>query len=68
MKVDIMEEAMVAEPADDLDPSSSKGQHDAQPTPRKDSARAAENIVTWRSYLPEDCVKTMISMGWHGTT
>jgi len=30
-----------------------------------DAARAAENIRVWRSYLPEDCVDTMIKMGWH---
>jgi len=30
-----------------------------------DAARAAENIRIWRSYLPEDCVQTMIEMGWH---
>jgi hypothetical protein len=30
-----------------------------------DLARAAENIRIWRSYLPEDCVDTMIKMGWH---
>jgi hypothetical protein len=30
-----------------------------------DLARAAENIRLWRSYLPEDCVETMIRMGWH---
>jgi len=30
-----------------------------------DAARAAENIRVWRSYLPQDCVDTMIKMGWH---
>ncbi len=29
-----------------------------------DAARSAENIRLWRSYLPEDCVETMIKMGW----
>lgn len=32
-----------------------------------DSARAAENIVEWRTYLPEDCVNAMVKAGWHGT-
>jgi hypothetical protein len=30
--------------------------------------RSANNIIQWRSYLPEDCVKTMIQMGWDSTT
>jgi hypothetical protein len=29
-----------------------------------DAARSAENIRIWRSYLPKDCVDTMIKMGW----
>ena len=29
-----------------------------------DAARSAENIRIWRSYLPKDCVDTMIAMGW----
>ena len=33
-----------------------------------DAARSAQNILLWRSYLPEDCVKTMIEMGWDITT
>jgi hypothetical protein len=33
-----------------------------------DVARSEENILRWRSYLPEDCVKTMIAMGWDVTT
>jgi hypothetical protein len=32
-----------------------------------DSVRAAENVRLWNSYLPEDCVNTMIKMGWHRT-
>jgi hypothetical protein len=31
-------------------------------------ARSEDNILRWMSYLSEDCVKTMISMGWHVTT
>jgi hypothetical protein len=29
-----------------------------------DLARSEENILQWTSYLPEDCVKAMIAMGW----
>jgi hypothetical protein len=31
-------------------------------------ARSEENILQWMSYLPEDCVRTMIQMGWDVTT
>lgn len=34
----------------------------------KPSARAQANVAIWRSYLPADCVDTMIRMGWHETT
>jgi hypothetical protein len=33
-----------------------------------DAARSEENILRWMSYLPEDCVRTMIEMGWDITT
>ena len=33
-----------------------------------DEARSKENILQWMSYLPEDCVRTMIEMGWDVTT
>jgi hypothetical protein len=33
-----------------------------------DAARSEENILQWMSYLPEDCVRTMIEMGWDKTT
>jgi hypothetical protein len=26
------------------------------------------NVCLWRSYLPADCVNTMIGMGWHLST
>ena len=29
---------------------------------------AADNISQWTSYLPPDCVKAMIAMGWDRTT
>jgi hypothetical protein len=34
----------------------------------RDAARSARNISLWMSYLPKDCVKTMIRMGWDQTT
>jgi hypothetical protein len=33
-----------------------------------DAARSEQNILQWMSYLPADCVKTMIEMGWDITT
>lgn len=33
-----------------------------------DAARSEENILEWKAYLPEDCVTTMIQMGWDVTT
>ncbi len=34
----------------------------------EDTARSEENILQWMSYLPEDCIKTMIAMRWDVTT
>jgi hypothetical protein len=31
-------------------------------------ARSVYNISVWRSYLPVDCVNTMIRMDWHYST
>ena len=33
-----------------------------------DAARSEDNILQWMAYLPEDCVRTMIDMGWDLTT
>jgi hypothetical protein len=33
-----------------------------------DIAHSEENILQWMSYLPEDCIRTMILMGWDLTT
>ncbi len=33
-----------------------------------DSARSERNILQWASYLPRNCVETMIRMGWDKTT
>jgi hypothetical protein len=32
------------------------------------SVRSAGNIKLWNSYLPYDCVDTMIKLGWDRTT
>ena len=33
-----------------------------------DVARSERNILRWMAYLPDDCIKTMIHMGWDVTT
>lgn len=33
-----------------------------------DIRRSEDNILQWMSYLPEDCIRTMIAMGWDVTT
>jgi hypothetical protein len=33
-----------------------------------DVARSEKNILQWMDYLPEDCIRTMIQMGWDVTT
>jgi hypothetical protein len=33
-----------------------------------DIARSERNILQWMSYLPEECIRTMIQMGWDVTT
>jgi hypothetical protein len=31
-------------------------------------SHSAKNVVIWKSYLPEDCIKSMVDMGWDYTT
>jgi hypothetical protein len=33
-----------------------------------DVVRSENNILQWMSYLPEDCIRSMITMGWDVTT
>jgi len=33
-----------------------------------DASRSERNIAAWREYLPNECVRTMIRMGWDYTT
>jgi hypothetical protein len=33
-----------------------------------DVRRSEDNILQWMSYLPEDCIRTMIAMGWDIST
>jgi len=33
-----------------------------------DVVRSENNILQWMSYLPEDCIRAMINMGWDVTT
>jgi hypothetical protein len=46
--------------------------HDRQsiriPLRAADAKRSVENILQWNCYLPADCVRTMVRMGWDYTT
>ncbi len=33
-----------------------------------DAKRSVRNIRQWNAYLPTDCVRKMVSMGWDYTT
>jgi len=33
-----------------------------------DIQHSKENILQWMSYLPDDCIRTMVLMGWDITT
>jgi hypothetical protein len=33
-----------------------------------DVARSEKNVLNWMAYLPEECIRTMIQMGWDVTT
>jgi hypothetical protein len=35
---------------------------------KDDIRRSEDNILHWMSYLPEDCIKTMIAMEWDLST
>jgi hypothetical protein len=51
--------------------SSIKTDMAAAATTEKDNAtrlRATANVAAWRTYLPEDCVVSMINSGWHWST
>ena len=57
-------QCVLAEPLEE-DPSaasSAGARNDA------DVARSERNVRQWMAYLPEDCIRTMIQMGWDATT
>jgi hypothetical protein len=33
-----------------------------------DARRSVQNILEWNGYLPANCVRTMVRMGWDYTT
>jgi hypothetical protein len=33
-----------------------------------DISHSEENILRWMAYLPEDCIRTMVLMGWDIST
>jgi len=38
------------------------------PLRASDAKRSVKNISQWNAYLPTECVRTMVSMGWDYTT
>ena len=38
------------------------------PLTQAEQARSVANIISWRCYLPADCVNAMIAMGWDLST
>jgi hypothetical protein len=52
---------LFAEPSDGAAPAEARV-NDA------DIARSEDNILRWMSYLPEDCIRSMIQMSWDLTT
>jgi hypothetical protein len=51
----------------ELEPSEAAAPVDVRAN-EDDTARSNENILKWMTYLPEDCIRTMIDMGWDITT
>jgi hypothetical protein len=37
-------------------------------TSEADAARSDQNMLRWMAYLPADCIRTMMAMGWDVTT
>jgi hypothetical protein len=54
-----------AEAAGNFQDSQSGAQED---TSRAAVARSERNVTEWMSYLPQDCVESMIRLGWDLTT
>jgi len=42
--------------------------HRREPLRSADVRHSVKNILLWNSYLPSDCVRTMVRMGWDYTT
>jgi hypothetical protein len=62
------EEESLVEADGKVEPSGSEDKSDVQLADGKDAARSVENIASWRTFLPEGCVDTMIRMGWDRRT
>jgi len=49
-----------SESSDSVLPIDAQADHDVR--------RSEDNILQWMAYLPKDCIKTMIAMGWDVST
>ena len=59
----VLQECFIGEPSESLDTASSIDARAAD-----EIRRSENNILMWMSYLPEDCIRTMIAMGWDVST
>ena len=55
---------MIELPADSSTSSAPARPHGSE----ADIAHSENNILRWMSYLPEDCIRTMVLMGWDHST
>lgn len=64
MHAETQDRTMIELPAD-----SSTSSAPARPQGSEaDIAHSENNILRWMSYLPEDCIRTMVLMGWDHST
>ena len=40
----------------------------ASPSKDFDAVHSEQNILQWKEYLPQDCIETMIRLGWDCST
>jgi hypothetical protein len=59
----VLQQCFIDEPSESPDAASSIDARAAD-----EVRRSENNILAWMSYLPEDCIRTMIAMGWDVST
>jgi hypothetical protein len=51
-----------------MEPPGSSAPVEVQARSAEEAAHSENNILQWKAYLPKDCIRTMIEMGWDITT